>query len=880
MPVRSPSRGARLALSSLVLVLGSLVGATAAQAAPPRPMAIEGTTAGPGQPISVTAALTTSRRKGTPATTGRVLLVGGAIGSGRRYTIGTLAIPALARRQRVTLTGTFPSGRFLPGAYRLALCVGSKPALRTGPVCVTGAVTVLTVPTAPLSEPRPVVGPVPTATPAPTASPGSTPTPVAAPTPTPTPAPADLDVDPSLDLGVLVTSALFPGQVGDGPGAPTTFKLLTVRNPGAQAAQGLTLASSAPGEFLVAPSGPTPCATTLAGGASCTALITFRPAAYGERTAKLTVSADGLTARSVALRGKALSPARLAMTAGEPNTAFAFGKVPTGYPASYDEAFTQSVEIANAGDLPTAPLTLTRSSGLDADFAIVSDTCVGATLQPGATCTLKVRPRATNGARAGTLTVASDDVELALSLSAEGVNAAAIALTPATKDLGDLYAGEAAATHTFTVENTGELPAEGLDAAITGTNTSGFSIGADTCTGTTLAPSATCTVEVSHAVPSDFTGPRTARSVGLTLTSTAYASTIDTATVTATDHAARSPAQLSLSGSGAIVTSTSLTAGTITSVNDVLPRVDVKVYNRGTTDSSVPTVNVSSNLNVDFSSCMAVLKDGASCTVTVVPDASVLPDRGDIEGTVTVQLANGSTVTATVLVLSRLLPAPVLTMQPASLDFGTAAPTATTATKTVTIRNASGVAAAEGLSFAFGGGARWHYTLSDNGCGDRLDAGAACTVNVAFTPSGIDTTTLIDVLATLDVTTTTPDGTGASVALAAKVRPWDIRASVTSTSDTLRLGGTLKHTLKNVGTEPIRLRRWDRDGFWGLSEDVSGCLGVLLAPGAQCDVVYTLQPSPQADDEYDTIGVEYEFAGQDYSGSFILETDFEARIVD
>lgn len=887
MPQRLRSRRARVALATLVLAAVPSIAASPAQAAPPRPTAIAGTTAGPGQPIAVTASLTTGRRQGTPATTGRVLLVGGAIGSGRRYTIGTLAIPALTRRQRATLTATFPARRLLPGAYRLALCVGEKPAAGVGPVCVTGKVTVLTVPIAPLSETQPpVASPQPSATPAVAGTPSASPTPSATPTatvtptptPAPTPAPAELEIAPDpIDLGTLVTSALFPGQAADAPGAPTTFKLLTVRNQGGQPAQGLELKSTAPGEFLVAPGGGTPCGATLAVGASCTALVTFRPAAYGERTANLAVGADGLAPLTVALRGKALSPVRLALTSGAPDTAFAFGKVPTGYPSSLDDTFTRSVEIANVGDFPTSQLTLTPT-GADSDFAIVSDGCTGAILAPGGTCTLKVRARGTLGARTATLTFASDAATLALSLGAEGVDPAALTLTPTTKDLGDRYAGEPAATQTFTAKNTGALPAAGLSVALTGATTTGFTVGADTCTGTTLAPGDTCTVEVSHAVASDFAGPSTARSVGLALSSTSYTSAIDTATITATDHGPRSPAELSFASSGPAVTTTSLTGGTITSRNDVLPRVSVKVYNRGTTASAVPTVSVSPNFNVDTSSCTAALADGASCTVTVVPEASILPDRGDVEGSVTIALAGGSSVTATVLVLSRLLPAPVLTMQPASLDFGTAAPTATTASKTVTIRNASGVAAAEGLSFTFSGASRFHYTVVDNGCGDRLDPGAACTVEVAFTPDGVDTMTLVDVPASLDVATTTPDGVGDSVALTAKVRPWDIRASLTASATTLHLGGTLTHTLKNIGTEPIRLRRWDRDGFWGLSEDVSGCLGVLLAPGAQCQVVYKLEPSPQSDDPYDTIGVEYEFAGQDYTGTFMLKTDFEATL--
>ncbi len=99
--------------AALVLGIAGLTACSAttlaapASAAPPRPTAISGTTAGVGQPIAVTAKVSTRRKRGTAAATGRVLLIGSPVGGGKRYQLGTLPIPALRAKESRTLTATF-----------------------------------------------------------------------------------------------------------------------------------------------------------------------------------------------------------------------------------------------------------------------------------------------------------------------------------------------------------------------------------------------------------------------------------------------------------------------------------------------------------------------------------------------------------------------------------------------------------------------------------------------------------------------------------------------------------------------------------------------------------------------------------------------------
>jgi hypothetical protein len=65
--------------------------------------------------------------------------------------------------------------------------------------------------------------------------------------------------------------------------------------------------------------------------------------------------------------------------------------------------------LTNTGPVPLVATTVTIAGGSASDYEVVSDTCHGATVAPGGTCTVDVRftPSA-NGARAATLTVADN----------------------------------------------------------------------------------------------------------------------------------------------------------------------------------------------------------------------------------------------------------------------------------------------------------------------------------------------------------------------------------------------------------------------------------------------------------------------------------------
>jgi hypothetical protein len=163
------------------------------------------------------------------------------------------------------------------------------------------------------------------------------------------------------------------------------------------------------------------------------------------------------------------------------------------------------VTVENTG---TANLVITATNleGVNAtDFIIpAGNTCAGANLVPGASCSVPVRftPAAT-GARAATLSILHnafdppDQVVGHSEVTLSGIGTAPVAVAaPDSIDFGGQQKAETSAPHTVTLSNLGTADLHVSGVSITGANVGDFSTGSDTCTGSTLAPNAACTVAV------------------------------------------------------------------------------------------------------------------------------------------------------------------------------------------------------------------------------------------------------------------------------------------------------------------------------------------------------------------------------------------------
>ncbi len=286
-----------------------------------------------------------------------MLILSGARGRGTHRALGTLEIPPLERGARRTVRASLRSAGLAPGRYRLAICVGPKLGGGAGPVCVAARqATVIASPPVP---------PAPTATPQPT------------PAATPAAAPR-LEVHPrSLTFGT------HP------PGTLTPVQRLTVTTPPESAvASGIGVAPAAPFTLIA-----TTCTGALLGGETCTIDLALRTRtwqsvsllrSYDESLA-ITTTTPGAAGAQVRLQGGE-RPWVVQAALEHADLSFLLGDTQSG--GSTTQTFR------NTGTDPVVVTSISPSELTGVSYA--TDGCVGATIEPGASCDVVMTIRAAN----------------------------------------------------------------------------------------------------------------------------------------------------------------------------------------------------------------------------------------------------------------------------------------------------------------------------------------------------------------------------------------------------------------------------------------------------------------------------------------------------
>lgn len=230
---------------------------------------------------------------------------------------------------------------------------------------------------------------------------------------------------------------------------------------------------------------------TLNPGQSCGGAVAFRPTAAGARAGTLVAGAGGGIVGTAPLTGTGLGVASLTISP----TSFNFGTVIVG-----NNSAQQGFTILNNGTGTTGTLSATIAGTNPTDFTITGNTCTGATLIPGGSCSVGVRfnPVAIGG-RGAALNVSGTPGGVAsASLSGTGGDGTILTVLPSTLNFGNVLVGQSSSPSQFTVRNDGAVPAT-LAMGISGTGATAFVISADNCTGVTLGPTATCTLLVAFA---------------------------------------------------------------------------------------------------------------------------------------------------------------------------------------------------------------------------------------------------------------------------------------------------------------------------------------------------------------------------------------------
>ena len=648
--------------------------------------------------------------------------------------------------------------------------------------------------------------------------------------------------------------------ISDGP----TYNYGTVAN-GASVDKSLTItngggvgATSLAGSGLSAPytfkGGSFPgtggsCLTTLAASQTCTIVVNYNPTTIATSNQTVQVNYfDGLSAQSATrpLQGTAVAPANIVVA---DVTSSDFGTIATG--ATSDRSFT----LTNSGAFTASTL---GGNGFTAPFSFkggsfpgLGGTCT-TTLNASASCTVvgTFAPTAT-GAQSGSFNVTYFDgafnQSVPKTVTGTGATPATLAISDADPyDYGTIANG-ANSDHSFTITNSGGVPATAINGSGLSTPFSfkgGNYPGTGGSCGSTLNSAQNCTVVVTFA-------PNTSGTVnqGLTI---GYNTGASTTSVTR-----------NVRGTGALPATITISDGPTYNFGTVAINSSNDKTLTLTNGGAFPaTVMSGSNLSAPYTfkggsypgtggNCATTLAAGMNCTIVVNFTPTSL---GTLSATTNVNYNNGvSAVIATRDLTAVSAPAATMTISDGpTYDFGTQA-TGSSTDKTFTVSNTGGVNATAAVPSGLGGAYVYKngtYPGTGGTCGTSLTASQSCTVVVTFAPSatGLQTTSLTytfnDGATAAQTSTRAIQGTGASPALltVSDSSPYDY-GSVAN-------GGFRDHAFTIANTGGVQAKSIAITGliapfgFKGGSFPGTGgnCAATLAAAGS-CTVVVTFAPT-------------------------------------
>ena len=167
-----------------------------------------------------------------------------------------------------------------------------------------------------------------------------------------------------------------------------------------------------------------------------------------------------------------------------------FGSVAVG-----SSSVAQTFTVSNSGGAGLVIGTITLAGTNPSEFGMLNDNCSGRTLAPSSTCTIQaIFSPASSAAKSANLSIPSNAPTLDVPLIGAGT-VLNISMSPASYDFGGILVGSFSAAETFTVSNSGGAGLVIGTITLTGTNPSEFGKLNDNCSGKTLAPSSTCTIQ-------------------------------------------------------------------------------------------------------------------------------------------------------------------------------------------------------------------------------------------------------------------------------------------------------------------------------------------------------------------------------------------------
>ncbi len=426
-----------------------------------------------------------------------------------------------------------------------------------------------------------------------------------------------------------------------------------------------------------------------AAGDSCTLQIVFSPTAAGDRAGLLTVPANiagvSVTAH---LDGTGVTPGNLSLSTSLLN----FGTIVVGKSST-----AQTLTLSNTGG---SGVNL-QPPVISSEYAVTSN--CGAVLGAGQQCTLSVvfSPTAT-GAQPGTLTISGNSgaLQAQATLGGSGVAPANLAFAPASLDFGSVQVGSASTQQPATLSNNGGVSASLHLPVLTGD----YAIANNGC-GTTLAASATCTLQV-------------------TFNPTVAGSRTGSITVTTTDSSSSATVSLSGTGTTLVLTPTALVFNA-TSQGATTAAQNITVANIGTHTVNLQPFAITGDFALSADTCTGTpLNPQYSCTLSITfsPTAG-----GQRNGLLTV---SDTAETHTATLTGTGLSAATDTLSTTSLTFGPQVFGTVSAAQSVSLTN-SGGSTLGSISVT-----ATPPFIAANNCGTILGGGLSCSIAVTFAPTG------------------------------------------------------------------------------------------------------------------------------------------------
>lgn len=563
---------------------------------------------------------------------------------------------------------------------------------------------------------------------------------------------------------------------------------------------------------------------TLASGRTCTIQIAFSPKLTGNHEAIVNIADNAADSpQTVTLSGMGIAAGAIATISP---TSLDFGSKDVGTPSA-----PQSIVITSKGSEPVSIEDVTIVGAKAGAFEKISDTCAGATLPPGAACTIRVvftpdDPVSLESRL--TVTTRESSVPLTVALSGTGVVAGPrIRFDPASLQFPNQEVSSRSPVQMITVSNLGTSPLKISDVSVTGANADDFVLGNSGCGRTLIVPGDSCQIRVTF-TPRD-SGARTA-------------------ILTVTANTAGPSPTVSLSGTGIgpipAIEPTSIDFGDQADRQRSAPRT-INLTNHGSAPWKIRTLSVTGADSSDFlkmnDQCAgATLSPNSSCSVSVVfmPRAP-----GDRNATLTITDNTGeSPHSVTLHGTSLSAPVPQASISAARLDFGTIGVGSRSVAQTIEVKS-TGPSALEISHVGIAGADASAFDIVSSRCErGSIQPGTSCAIAVVFTPKEARSYS-----ATLNVADDAADSPQ-SVALSGSGAVPVLDVSPTSLdfgSQHVRASSEPRTiTLDNRGAVPWKVRsaRLSGTNAADFSKVEDRCSGTDLDPGTSCTIKITFSP--------------------------------------